>query len=327
MPEVTMRAIRVLTTGGPEVLAPAVVPRPVPGKGQVLVRIEAAGVNFIEVYQRTGLNAVALPTTPGSEAAGVVEAVGEGVDSFRAGDRVASTNVVGAYAEYSLVAADRLMRIPDGVSTRQAAAVLLQGMTAHYLTTSTWVLRPGDGCLVHAAAGGTGLLICQLARKRGATVIGTVSTDEKATLALAAGAHEVIIYTREDFVQRTRALTGGAGVQVVYDSVGRTTFLPGFDCLAPRGMMVLFGQSSGPVAPIDPQLLVQKGSLFLTRPTLNAYIATAAELQARAGEVFAWVADGSLSVRIGAEFPLARAAEAHRELEGRRTTGKVLLIP
>ncbi len=327
MPEVPMRAIRIRATGGAGVLEPGELPRPVPGPGQVLVRIEAAGVNFIEVYQRTGLYPVALPATPGSEAAGTVHSAGEGVSDFKPGDRVASTNVVGAYAEYGLVAADRLVRIPGGVSTRQAAAVLLQGMTAHYLTSATYVLAPGDICLVHAAAGGTGLLICQVARKRGAMVIGTTSTEEKAALARAAGAHEVIIYSRDDFVERTRALTGGVGVQVVYDSVGRTTFLAGFDCLAPRGMMVLFGQSSGPVAPVDPQLLAQKGSLFLTRPTLSAYIATPAELQARASEVLGWVADGSVSVRVGAEFPLAGAAQAHRELEGRRTTGKVLLLP
>jgi NADPH2:quinone reductase len=327
MPEVPMRAIRVLATGGPEVLDLADVPRPVPGPGQVLVRIEATGVNFIEVYQRTGLYPVALPATPGSEAAGTVHSVGEGVSAFRPGERVASTNMTGAYAEYGLVAADRLVRIPEGVTTRQAAAVLLQGMTAHYLVSATRPLVPGDTCLVHAAAGGTGLLICQVARKRGARVIGTASTGEKAALARAAGAHEVIIYTREDFVVRTKDLTGGAGVQVVYDSVGRTTFLSGFDCLAPRGMMVLFGQSSGPVAPVDPQLLVQKGSLFLTRPTLNAYIATPAELQARATEVLGWVASGALSVRVSVEFPLAAAAQAHRELEGRRTTGKVLLLP
>jgi len=327
MPEVPMRAIRVLATGGPEVLEHADVPRPVPGPGQVLIRIEATGVNFIEVYQRTGLYPVALPATPGGEAAGTVHSVGEGVSAFRPGERVASTSMTGAYAEYGLVAADRLVRIPEGVTTRQAAAVLLQGMTAHYLVSATRPLAPGDTCLVHAAAGGTGLLICQVARKRGARVIGTASTGEKAALARAAGAHEVIIYTREDFVVRTKDLTGGAGVQVVYDSVGRTTFLSGFDCLAPRGMMVLFGQSSGPVAPVDPQLLVQKGSLFLTRPTLNAYIATPAELQARATEVLGWVASGALSVRVGAEFPLAAAAQAHRELEGRRTTGKVLLLP
>jgi len=322
-----MKTILVRATGGPEVLDAAEVPRPVPGPGQVLVRIEAVGVNFIEVYQRTGLYTVPMPATPGGEAAGVVETVGEGVAGFRPGDRVASMNVIGAYAEYGLVAANRLVHLPEGVTTRQAAAVLLQGMTAQYLTTSTYPLKPGDTCLVHAAAGGTGLLLCQIARKRGARVIGTVSTDEKAVLALAAGAADVIIYTREDFVARTRSLTGGAGVQVVYDSVGRTTFLPGLDCLAMRGMMVLFGQSSGTVDPFAPQILSQKGSLFLTRPALHHHVAADAELHSRAAEVLGWVADGSLTVRIGAEFPLAAAADAHRALEGRGTTGKVLLLP
>lgn len=325
MPQV--KAILVRATGGPEVLQPAEVPRPVPGPGQVLLRIEAIGVNFIEVYQRTGLYPVALPATPGAEAAGVVEAVGNGVDGFTPGDRVASMNVIGAYAEYGLVPASRLVRLPGGVSTRQAAAVLLQGMTAQYLATSTVPLRPGDACLVHAAAGGTGLLLCQVARKRGARVIGTVSTDEKAVLALAAGADDVIIYTREDFVERTKSLTGGVGVQVVYDSVGRTTFLRGLDCIAMRGTMVLFGQSSGTVDPLDPRTLQQKGSLFLTRPTLHHYVAADAELQSRAAEVLGWVADGTLTVRIGAEFPLAAAADAHGALEGRGTTGKVLLLP
>ena len=322
-----MKTIRVRATGGPEVLEPPRCPGPCPGPGRSSCKLEAIGVNFIEVYQRTGLYPVPLPATPGREAAGVVEAVGEGVAGFRPGDRVASTNVIGAYAEYGLVPADRLVRLPEGVTTRQAAAVLLQGMTAQYLTTSTYPLKPGDTCLVHAAAGGTGLLLCQIARKRGARVIGTVSTDEKAVLALAAGAADVIIYTREDFVARTRSLTGGAGVQVVYDSVGRTTFLPGLDCLAMRGMMVLFGQSSGTVDPFEPQILSQKGSLFLTRPALHNHIAADAELQSRAAEVLGWVADGTLTVRIGAEFPLAAAADAHRALEGRRTTGKVLLLP
>jgi NADPH2:quinone reductase len=322
-----MKVIQVRAAGGAEALEPVTLPEPVPGPGQVLLRVEAVGVNFIDVYQRTGLYPVTLPATPGTEAAGVVAAVGDGVVGFRPGDRVASTNVAGAYAEYGLVAADRLTLLPDGVSTRQAAAVLLQGMTAHYLATSTFALKPGDTCLVHAAAGGTGLLLCQVARKCGAHVIGTVSTDEKAVLALGAGATDVIIYTREDFVERTRSLTGGAGVQVVYDSVGRTTFLRGLDCLAHRGTMVLFGQSSGTVDPIDPRILQQKGSLFLTRPTLNHYIASAAELRSRASEVLGWVADGTLTVRIGAEFPLAAAAEAHRALEGRSTTGKVLLLP
>jgi NADPH2:quinone reductase len=322
-----MKAIRIHATGDAEALRPEDVPRPVPGSGQVLLRIEATGVNFIEVYQRTGLYQVPLPATPGGEAAGTVEAVGEGASGFTPGDRAVSTNVMGAYAEYGLVAAERLVRIPDSVTTRQAAAVLLQGMTAHYLTGSTYPLASGDSCLVHAAAGGTGMLICQMARKRGARVIGTVSTEAKAALARAAGAHDVILYSSEDFVARTKALTDGAGVQVVYDSVGRTTFVRGFDCLARRGMMVLFGQSSGPVAPVDPQLLVQKGSLFLTRPALGAYIATPLELQARAAEVLDWVGSGALTVRVGAEFPLADAAQAHRELEGRRTTGKVLLLP
>ena len=321
-----MKAIRVRATGGPEVLEVGEVPRPEPGEAQVLVRVEAVGVNFIEVYQRTGLYPVPLPATPGTEAAGVVAALGPGVTGFRVGDRVAATNMMGAYAEYGLVAADRLTLVPEGVSTHQAAAVLLQGMTAHYLAMSTFALKPGDACLVHAAAGGTGLLLCQVARKCGAHVIGTVSSDEKAVLALAAGAADVIIYTREDFVERTRSLTGGAGVQVVYDSVGRTTFLRGLDCLARRGMMVLFGQSSGTVDPIDPRILVQKGSLFLTRPTLNDYIASAADLRWRASEILGWVADGTLSVRIGA-VPLAAAGDAHRALEGRGTTGKVLLLP
>ena len=321
-----MKAIRVRATGGPEVLEVGEVPRPEPGEAQVLVRVEAVGVNFIEVYQRTGLYPVPLPATPGTEAAGVVAALGPGVTGFRVGDRVASTNMMGAYAEYGLVAADRLTLVPEGVSTHQAAAVLLQGMTAHYLAMSTFALKPGDACLVHAAAGGTGLLLCQVARKCGAHVIGTVSSDEKAVPALAAGAADVIIYTREDFVERTRSLTGGAGVQVVYDSVGRTTFLRGLDCLARRGMMVLFGQSSGTVDPIDPRILVQKGSLFLTRPTLNDYIASAADLRWRASEILGWVADGTLSVRIGA-VPLAAAGDAHRALEGRGTTGKVLLLP
>ncbi len=322
-----MKAIRVRAPGGPEVLGLDDLPRPVPGPGEVLLQVEAVGVNFIDVYQRTGLYPVSLPATPGTEAAGVVVAVGDGVSGVEPGDRIASTSVIGAYAEFGLVAADRVIRLPDGVTTRQAAAVLLQGMTAHYLATSTYALSPGDTCLVHAAAGGTGLLLCQIARMRGARVIGTVSTDAKAALAREAGATDVIIYTREDFVERTRSFTGAAGVQVVYDSVGRTTFLRGLDCLAPRGMMVLFGQSSGTVDPLDPRLLVQKGSLFLTRPSLNHYIASPAELRARAAEVLGWVASGALTVRVGAEFPLAEAPEAHRALEGRSTTGKVLLLP
>jgi NADPH:quinone reductase len=303
------------------------VPTPSPGAGQALVRVDAVGVNFVEVYQRTGLYPVSLPFIPGSEASGIVEQVAQDVTTVKVGQRVASLSFSGAYAEYSLAPADRLILLPDRVTERTGAAVMLQGMTAHYLSHSTYRLSSGDACLVHAAAGGTGLLLCQMARRRGARVIGTVSTEQKAELARAAGAEEVILYTTQDFVAETKRLTGGAGVQVIYDSVGRTTFLKGLDCLARRGMMVLFGQSSGPVAPVDPQILNQKGSLFLTRPSLPHYVSTRAELLERANAVLGWVEDGSLKVRIEREFPLAAAAEAHRELESRRTTGKLLLIP
>jgi len=322
-----MKAIRMHATGGIEVLRVEDVPVPAPGAGQVVIRVEAAGVNFADVYQRKGLYPAPLPFTLGREAAGVVERVGEGVTTCRVGDRVVSENVAGGYAEYAVAAADRVVPIPDGVSSKVAAAVILQGITAHYLALSTYPLRSGDTCLIHAAAGGVGLLLCQIARRLGARVIGTVSTAEKARLAREAGAHEVILYNDENFQEATKRVTGGAGVQVVYDSVGRTTFLEGLDCLVPRGMMVLYGQSSGPVAPLDPQVLNQKGSLFLTRPTINHYLRTRAELLRRSEDLFGWVGDGSLSVRIGRELPLDRAAEAHAELEGRRTTGKVLLIP
>jgi NADPH2:quinone reductase len=289
--------------------------------------MEAVGVNFIEIYHRTGLYKVQLPFTPGTEGAGTVEAVGPGVTTVRQGDRVASVNLLGSYAEYAVAPADRLVPLPDRVSTRHGAAVLLQGLTAHYLVTSTYHLQRGQTCLVHAAAGGVGLLLCQMARRIGARVIGTVSTEEKAQLAREAGADDVILYTQADFETEVKRLTAGAGVQVVYDSVGRTTFAKGLNCLARRGLMVLLGQSSGPVEPVDPQILNQKGSLFLTRPTLGHYTATREELLQRSADVLGWVADGSLSVRIGHEFPLANAADAHRELESRRTTGKVLLIP
>lgn len=322
-----MKAIRVHDTGGPEVLRYEDVPKPSPGPGQALVRIEAVGVNFIEVYQRTGLYKLPLPFTPGSEASGTVVEIGPQVATVSGGQRVASTNFAGAYAEYALAPTDRLVVLPDGANTRLGAAVMLQGMTAHYLVYSTYALSRQDTCLVHAAAGGMGLLLCQMARRLGARVIGTVSTEEKAALARDAGAHEVILYTKQDFVAETKRLTGGAGVQVVYDSVGRTTFAKGLDCLAPRGVMVLYGQSSGPVEPFDPQILNQKGSLFLTRPTLAHYVSTRPELLHRASEVLDWASKGSLKVRVGRELPLAGAAEAHRELEGRRTTGKVLLIP
>jgi NADPH:quinone reductase len=322
-----VKAIRVARTGGPENLRLEEIPRPAPGPGQALVRIEAVGVNFIEVYQRTGLYPKTLPFTPGEEAAGTVEEIGPGVTAVRLGQRVASESLLGSYAEYAVAPAERLVPLPEGVSTRLAAAVMLQGITAHYLAHSTFKLSSKDTCLVHAAAGGVGLLLCQMARKRGARIIGTVSTEEKAELARSAGAHETILYTRQDFVAETRRITGGTGVQVVYDSVGKTTFLQGLDCLSPRGMMVLYGQSSGPVDPINPQILNQKGSLFLTRPTLKHYGATRAELLDRAGQVLGWVQDGSLQIHVGGEFPLSQAADAHRELEGRRTTGKLLLIP
>ena len=322
-----MKVIRVYQPGDASVLRLEEAEIPRPGPGQALLRIEAIGLNFVETYQRTGLYKVAMPFAPGSEAAGTVEAVGPGVATVKPGDRVGSINVLGAYAECALVPAERLVPIPDGVTARQAAAVLLQGVTAHYLTTSTFPLARGHTCLVHAAAGGTGLLLCQMAKRRGARVIGTVSTEEKAALARDAGADDTILYTQTDFETETKRLTGGSGVNVNYDSVGRTSFLKGLNCIVPRGMMVLFGQSSGPVEPFDPQLLNQKGSLFLTRPTIAHHTATRAELLERAGDVLRWVAEGTLKVRIGREFPLEQAAEAQRELEGRRTTGKVLLIP
>jgi NADPH:quinone reductase len=322
-----MKAIRVHAPGGPEALRYEDVPRPTPGPSQVLVKIEAAGVNFIDVYQRTGHYKVPLPFTLGQEAAGSVAAVGPGVAEPKVGDRVAYTTILGAYAEYALVPADRVVVLPDGVSTKQGAAAMLQGLTAHYLATSTYPLKPGDACLVHAAAGGAGLLLCQVAKLRGARVLGTVSTREKAAVARAVGVDDVILYTEQDFEVEVKRLTNGAGLQVVYDSVGKTTFEKGLSCLAPRGMMVLFGQSSGPVGLFDPQVLNQKGSLFLTRPTIVHYIATRAELVARAREVLGWVESGKLKLRIERELPLAQAAEAHRLLEARQTVGKVLLIP
>lgn len=320
-----MHTIRVHTPGGPEVMKLEQIAVPSPGPGQALVRLEAAGINFIDVYKRTGLYTVPLPATLGEEGAGTVAVVGPDVTGVRPGDRVAWAGVLGAYAEYAVVPAARLVPLPAAVTAVQGAAVMLQGMTAHYLATSTHPLNPGDRCLVHAAAGGTGLLLVQIAKRRGAYVIATAGSDEKAALATAAGADAVIVYSRQDFVPEVKRITEGRGVNVIYDSVGKSTFLPGFDVLAPRGMMVLFGQSSGPVAPIDPQILNQKGSLFLTRPTLGHHISTRDELLRRAGDLFTWMGAGELQVRIGAEFPLAQAAEAHRALEGRQTTGKVLL--
>jgi NADPH2:quinone reductase len=322
-----VKAVRVYATGGPEVLRLEDVPTPEPGPGQVLVRVSAVGVNFIEVYQRTGLYPLALPFIPGNEAAGTVEQVGADVSNIKPGDRVASTNFAGAYAELALAPASRLIVLPDAVPERIAAAILLQGMTAHFLAHSTYRLSSADTCLVHAAAGGVGLLLCQMARLAGARVIGTVSTEQKAAIAREAGANDVILYSQQDFVVETKRLTEGVGVQVVYDSVGRTTFLKSLDCLTPRGMLVLYGQSSGPVEPFDPQILNRKGSLFLTRPSLTHYIASQAELHQRADTLLGWVAEEKLQVRIDREFPLAASADAHRELESRRTTGKLLLIP
>jgi len=322
-----VKAVRVHDTGGPEVLRLEELPDPEPGVGELLIEVEAIGVNFIEIYQREGLYPQPRPFTPGSEAAGIVRALGKGVADVTLGDRVVSQSVKGAYATRAVVPADRAIRIPDGVSTRQAAAVWLQGLTAHYLTTSTYPLERGDRSLVHAAAGGVGLLLCQMAKRRGAVVIGTASSEDKRRLAREAGADETIDYTTKDFAVETRRITNGAGVHVVYDSVGKTTFDKSLDCLVHRGMLVLFGQSSGPVPPFDPQILNRKGSLFLTRPTLNHYVETPEELVARANDVLGWVRRGELSVRIGAEFPLDRAADAHMALAGRKTTGKVLLIP
>jgi len=322
-----MRAIRVHEYGGPEVLRHEDVPLPHPGPGEVRVKIEAAGVNFIDIYHRSGQYQGILPLTPGMEAAGIVDAVGPDVADVTPGDRVAYAMQQGAYAEYAIVPVAKLVPVPAGVASQQAAAVMLQGMTAHYLAYSTYPLRQGDVALIHAAAGGVGLLLVQIARRCGAHVIGTVSTEEKAVLARAAGAHDIILYTQEDFPDAVRRLTGGAGVHVVYDSVGRTTFDGSLACLRPRGYMVLFGQSSGAVPPFDPQILNAKGSLFLTRPSLGHYLLTRDELLWRAGDLFAWMASGELSVRIDSTYPLADAAEAHRALASRATSGKLLLVP
>jgi NADPH:quinone reductase len=322
-----MKAIRVQRVGGPEVLRLEEVPQPSPGSGEALVRVEAIGLNFIEVYQRKGLYPLPLPFTPGTEGAGRVVAVGEGVEAIAPGDRVVSASLLGSYAELARAPAERLVVLPESIPTRVAAAIMLQGLTAHYLATSTYPLGKGGWCLIHAAAGGVGLLLCQIARSRGARVIGTVSTAEKAALAKEAGAEAVVLYTQQDFVTEVRRLTGGQGVSVVYDSVGRSTFEGSLSCLAHRGMLVLFGQSSGPVPPVDPQLLNSKGSLFLTRPTLAHYTATRDELEGRAGELFQWVEQGSLRVRVDRTYGLSEAPAAHQALENRETTGKVVLVP
>jgi len=322
-----VKAVRVHAPGGPEALRVEDVPEPQPKSGEAVVRVEAAGVNFIDVYHRTGLYKSAMPVTLGQEGAGTVVAVGPDVREVAVGDRVAWASALGAYAEKAAVPAARLVRLPEGLSAKQGAAAMLQGMTAHYLATSTHPLAPGETCLVHAGAGGVGLLLTQIAKRRGARVFTTVSTEEKARRSRQAGADATIDYTKQDFEAEVKRLTDGRGVDVVYDSVGKTTFDKGLACLRPRGLMALFGQSSGPVPPFDAQLLSQKGSLYLTRPTLAHYTATREELLARAGDVLAWVADGSLKLTMEREFPLAEAAAAHRALEGRQTTGKVLLVP
>ncbi len=322
-----MKAILVRQVGGPDAMELVELPVPQPKANEVVVKLAASGVNFIDVYQREGRYKVPLPFTPGQEGAGVVTAVGADVTSVKAGDRVAWSHFLGAYAEYAAVAADRLVSIPQGVTDQQAAAAMLQGMTAHYLSHDTYPLKRGETALVHAAAGGVGLLLVQMAHNIGARVIATVSTDEKAKLAREAGADEVILYTQSDFEAETKRLTGGKGVDVVYDSVGKTTFEKGLNVLRPRGMMALFGGSSGAVPPFDPIVLTQKGSLFLTRPSLGNYIATREELVARSGAVFGMMEAGKLKLRIAHTYPLAEAQRAHLDLEGRKTTGKLLLIP
>jgi NADPH2:quinone reductase len=322
-----MKAIQVKQPGGPEAMELVDVPVPQPGPQQALVRIAAIGVNFIDVYFRIGLYKADPPISLGSEAAGTVEAIGPGVTEVAPGDRVAYAMARGSYAEYAVVPAASLVKIPGALDFNAAAAAMLQGMTAHYLTHSTYPLKKGDTCLVHAAAGGAGGLTVQMAKMRGARVFGTVSTEAKAEIARQHGADEVILYSRDDFEAAAKRLTGGRGVDVVYDSVGATTFEKSLNSLRPRGLLALFGQSSGPVPPFDPSILNAKGSLFLTRPSLAHHLLTRDELLWRAGDVLGWVASGALKLRIGGVYPLARAADAHRDLEARKTTGKLLLTP
>lgn len=322
-----MKAVRVHTPGGVDALRYEDVPTPTPKAGEALVKIEAVGINFIDIYIRSGLYKNPLPLTLGQEGAGVVEAVGPDVTEVKVGDRVAYSGVPGSYAEYAVVPAARLVQRPDGIDAKMGAAAMLQGMTAHYLAHSTYPLKAGDACLVHAAAGGVGLLLVQMAKMRGARVIGTVSTEDKAKLAREAGADEVILYTQQDFEAEVKRLTNGRGLQVVYDSVAKTTFEKSLNCLAPRGYMVLYGQSSGPVPPFDLAQLGAKGSLFITRPSLAHYTLTREELLQRAGDVLGWIRAGRLKLRIDQTFPLKDATEAHRRLEGRQSTGKLLLIP
>lgn len=322
-----MKAIRVHQTGDANQLKYEDAPLPEPQAGQVRVKVAAAGLNFIETYQRSGLYPMPLPFTPGGEFAGTVDALGEGVQGFAVGEPVATSQGSGAYAEYALAPADKLAKVPNGVSTEQAAAVLLQGITAHYLATSTFPLNPGDTALVHAAAGGVGQLLVQIAKRCGARVLATCSTEEKAAIARQAGADEVILYSQVDFAAEVQKLTGGKGVDVVYDGVGAKTFEKSLDCLRPRGMMVTFGNASGPAPDISPLLLSRKGSLFLTRPSIGAYVATQEEFLGRVKDLFDWMLAGDLNVNIDRSFPMAEAADAHKYIEEGRTKGKVLLIP
>ena len=322
-----MKAVRVHQNGGPEVLRYEEIPVPEPGAGEARVKIEAVGLNYIDIYQRTGLYPLKVPFTLGMEGAGIVDAVGANVVEVKKGDRVAYSMHLGSYAEYAVVPAWKLVPLPRHIDSRSAAAVMLQGMTAHYLTRSTYPLKKGETALVHAAAGGVGLLLIQVAKRSGAKVFGTVSTEEKAKLAREAGADEVILYTQTDFLTEVKRLTNGVGIHVVYDSVGKDTFEKSLDCLRPRGYLVLFGNSSGPVPPFDLGRLAAKGSLFVTRPTLIHYASNREELLQRSGDLFKWIANGELKLRIDKTYPLKDAAEAHRQLEARKTTGKVLLIP
>jgi NADPH2:quinone reductase len=322
-----MKAIRVHTPGGVDALRYEEVATPTPNAGEALVKIEAIGINFIDIYIRSGMYKNPLPLTLGQEGAGVVEAVGPNVTEVQVGDRVAYSGTPGSYAEYAVAPTARLVKVPDGLDTQDAAAAMLQGMTAHYLAHTTYPLKAGDTALVHAAAGGVGLLLVQMAKRCGARVFGTVSTEDKAKLAREAGADDVILYTQQDFEVEVKHLTDGRGVQVVYDSVAKTTFEKGLNCLAPRGYMVLYGQSSGPVPPFDLAQLGAKGSLFITRPSLVHYTLTREELLQRSGDVLGWIRGGQLKLRIDQTFSLKDAAEAHRRLEGRQSTGKLLLVP
>jgi NADPH:quinone reductase len=322
-----MQAIRIHEYGTPSQLIYEEIPIPLPQPGQVRVKVSAIGLNFTEIYTRKGWYPQTLPITPGGEFAGIVDALGEGVTGFKVGDRVGTATGQGGYAEYALAPASNLVAIPAEISLEIVAAILLQGMTAHYLAYSTFPLKPGDTALVHAAAGGVGQILVQIAKKCGAIVIATVSSQEKAELARQAGADHVIIYSEADFETEVKWITANRGVDVVYDGVGKTTFLRGLNCLKPRGYMILYGQASGPVEPFNPQILNQKGSLFLTRPTLGHYLLTRQELTGRANDLFEWIASGELNVRIDQTFHLSKAADAHTYMEGRSTKGKVLLIP